>query len=421
MFVLMPNKPAVGEKPRFFYGYAIVAAVFLSLGLAYGTYYSYGVFFKPMMSEFGWTRAETSGAYSLSFLLSGVLSVVMGRLNDRFGSRIVGVSLGLFMGLGFLLMSRVEAVWQLYVFWGVIIGLGMSGAFVPLLSTVVKWFPARKGLMTGIAISGIGIGTIVIPPAAGWMISAYDWRLSYIIVGSVVLVVIVAAAQLFRPPPVQIASPADSGITGVENTSIDSFSLREALRTRQPWMVCGIFGCGAFLNQLVLVHIVNHITDLGVPAATAAGVLSIIGGISIMGRLTIGSARDRIGNKRAYGVSFATMLAAYLWLQVARESWMLYLFAVIFGLAYGGLVVLISPLIADLFGLRAHGAIFGTANIAASGFGSLSPLLAGRIFDMTEGYYAAFWVGAGISIVGLVLALLLRPPVRREARMVVAR
>ena len=401
------------KQPRFFYGYIVVGAAFLIMVIVWGTFYSFGVFFKPMLAEFGWTRAMTSGAYSLSFLLSGLLGIVAGRLNDRFGPRLVMTVCGFLFGLGYLLMSQISAAWQLYLFYGVIIAIGLSAAFVPLVSTVARWFVKRRGLMSGITVSGIGIGTIIMPPIARWLISIYGWRTSYIIIGIVVLVLIMAAAQFLRRDPGKIGQLPD-GESGVQEEEPASeameFSLRGAIHTRQLWMLCVIFVCIGFCFQAILVHIVPHATDIGISVVSAASILSIIGGLSIVGRIGMGSTGDRIGNKPALIVCLIVMLVAFVWLLVvAKELWMLSLFAVIFGFAYGGLVALESPILAKLFGLRAHGAILGIVAFSVTLGGAIGPLLAGRIYDITDSYNLAFLVCAVLSVIALMLASLLKP------------
>ena len=153
------------KKPSFYYGYIIVALAFLIHVILGGTMYTFGVFFKPLASEFGWTRAATSGAFSLFMVLHGFFYIVTGRLNDTFGPRIVVSGCGLFMWLGYLLMSQTSTIWQLYLFYGVIIAVGMGSGYVPLISTLIRWFVNNKkrGLMIGIAVAGIGVGTMIMP------------------------------------------------------------------------------------------------------------------------------------------------------------------------------------------------------------------------------------------------------------------
>jgi MFS family permease len=172
--------------------------------LTWGIFSTFGVFFKPVLTEFGWTRAATSGAFSLSWIIQGLLAIVMGRVNDRLGPRIVITVCGSILGLGYLLMSQISTLWQLYLFYAVLVAIGMSGTFVPLTSTVARWFVERRGMMTGIVVAGTGIGGLIAPPVANWLISIYDWCVAYIILGSIALVVVVLVAQLLRRDPTQV-------------------------------------------------------------------------------------------------------------------------------------------------------------------------------------------------------------------------
>jgi len=390
----------------------VVVATFFIQVVAFGVYSAFGVFFKPVLAEFGWTRAMTSGAFSLSMIISGLLGIVMGGLTDRLGPRIVLTLCGSLLGLGYLLMSQIGAVWQLYLFYGVIIGIGMSGTVVPLLSTVAKWFLKRRSMITGIVLTSSGIGTLIAPPVVSRLISAYDWRVSYIILGSVVLVVVVLAAQFLKRDPVQMGQIPYGESVGREQelkSETGGFSLKEAVYASQFWVVFAMFFCTAFCTFTVMVHIIPHTTDLGISATTAANILAAIGGVNIISRVVLGSAADRIGNRQVYIIGFILMSAAFFWLVPATQIWMLYLFAVIFGLAHGGTGTLSSPLVAGLFGLSSHGLIFGVLGLGITIGGAVGPFVAGYIFDVTGSYQLAFLVCAAIGTAGLILAVLLTP------------
>ena len=404
------------RNPGFFYGYVVVVA-FCLMVVAFGTLYSFGVFLKPLLTEFGWTRAMTSGPYSLCWFLLGFLCIVSGRLNDKFGPRIVLTVSGLLVGFGYLLMSQISAIWQLYLFYGVIVGAGLSCFFAPLNSTVARWFAKRRGMMTGIVVSGIGVGTLITPPIANWLISSYSWRTAYIILGVINLVFIILAAQFLKRDPGQMGllPYGENKVKGEgSNLEAQGFSFQEAIRTRQFWLLSMMLVSFGFPLNTMMAHIAPHATDLGIPAATAANILAIIGGLSIAGRIIMGATADRIGNKPTFIIGFILMLVALLWVLVAKELWMLCLFAAIFGFAYGNLVALESPTTAELFGTRAHGAILGAV---AAGFpigGTIGPVLTGKIFDVTGSYQLAFLVCTAVAIAGLILTLLLRP-ISRQA------
>ena len=401
-----------GAKPGLFYGYVVVGVAFSIMAAIFGLYYCFGIFFDPVLIEFGWTRAITSGAFSLSMVVYGLLNVAVGRLTDRFGPRMLVTLCGFLLGLGYLLMSQISTVWQLYLFYGVIIGAGVGGSFIALLSSVARWFVKRRGLMTGIVMAGVGVGTLIGPPVASWLISAYSWRISYIILGSIVLVVVVLAAQFLRRDPTQVGQVALGGDEEEKQgpaLAMGGFSFREVTDTLQFWITFAMLFCFGFCLYAVLVHIAPHAIEMGISAANAAGVLAAIGVSSIFGKVLLGIAIDRIGGRQGFIICFILLSAAMFWLVPVTEMWQLYLFAAIFGFAYGGGGASEAPLVAALFGLRSHGLVLGVINLGFTIGGSLGPLIAGYIFDVTGSYYLAFLISAAVGIVGLILAVVLRP------------
>ena len=398
--------------PRFFYGYIVVTVAFLVMLVSWGLYSVFGVFFTPLLTEFGWTRAMTSGAFSLSTILTGLIGIVMGGLTDRLGSRLVMTLCGFLLGLGYLLMSQVSSIWQLYLFYGVIIGIGMGGVWVPLVSTVARWFVKRRGMMTGVILSGVGIGILIMSPVASWLISIYDWRISYRIVGGLVLVVGVLAAQFLRRDPAQMGQVPYGEEESEEQTldlDVTGFSLGEAVRIRQFWLFFTLLTCFGFCTLATMVHIVAHAIELGISPTIAATILATVGFVEIVGKIVLGSVGDRIGNKQVFIICFILFFAAFLWLVIAKELWMLYLFAVAFGLARGGMAVIQSPLVAELFGMRSHGLMLGVASFGFTIGAAIGPFLTGYIFDITGSYQLAFMVCGALSVVGLILTMLLTP------------
>jgi len=396
---------AENRKPRFFYGYIIVAVAFTIQVLAWGINSTFGVFFIPLSTEFGWTRAMLSGASSLCFFLMGLVGIVAGRLNDRLGPRLVMTACGLSLGLGYLLMSQVGAIWHFYLFYGVIVALGMSGADVSLLSTVARWFVKRRGMMSGVIKAGAGVGMLIMPLVAHWLISIYGWRTSYAVFGSAVLALSVSAAQALRRDPGKKGLLPDGDEVEVEDKTPEAsrLSLKQAIHTRQFWLLSAMFLLFVFCANTVIIHIYPHAVDLGMSSTTAANILATIGGASIAGRFVMGSAGDRVGNKLALLIDLALLTLALLWLQLAREEWMLYAFAALYGFAHGGLFALISPVVAELFGLSSHGIILGIVTFSGTVGGTIGPVLAGYIFDITGSYQFDFLVLAAASVIATLL------------------
>jgi len=400
--------------PKYFYGYNIVAGGFIIQAACIGAMFTYGIFFMEFQAEFGWSRATISGASSLSFLILGAVGVLAGRLNDRIGPRVLITASGISLGFGYMLMSRIQAPWQIYLLYGGLAGIGFSTHDVVTLSTVARWFVKRRGMMSGIVKVGTGTGQFVVPLIVSLLVAAYGWRNSYLIIGTVILVILVAVAQVMRrdPPRGWVCCRMMRGmrraVSATETRSRD-ISLRAAVLTSQFWIIC-LSEFATFLCLLtMIVHIVPHGTDIGLSPTTAAAVLSTIGGVSMLGRIVMGTANDRIGGKRSLIICYAVLICALIFLQVANQTWMLLLFAAIYGFAHGGFFTVVSPTIAELFGIGSHGAIFGIVLFGGMIGGAIGPVLTGRLFDVTGSYQTAFIVLIGVAISGLVLITLLRP------------
>jgi MFS family permease len=400
-------------RSKYFYGYNIVAAGFIIQGVCIGAMFTYGVFFREFQIEFGWSRAMISGASSLAFLVMGAGGILAGRLNDRIGPRVIIVATGISFGLGYLLMSRMQAPWQLFLLYGLLVGIGLSTHDVITLSTVARWFVRRRGMMTGIVKVGTGAGQLLVPLIAASLIAVFGWRNAYLIIGALSLMALVAVAQMLRRDPQGMGflpdgDHAEQGGNG--NASEErSVSLRAAIRSRQFWTICVAEFAIFFCLLTIILHIVPHATDLGLPPTIAAGVLATIGGVSMLGRIVLGVWNDRIGGKRSLIICFILLLGSLLWLPVAGEAWMLFLFAVVYGLAHGGFFTVMSPMIAELFGTGSHGLLFGVVLACGTVGGALGPLLAGRTFDVTGSYRIIFVVLTALVVLGFILIVLLRP------------
>ncbi len=400
-----------------FYGHVVVAAATLILIAIWAVYYSFGVFFKPILSEFGWTRAMTSGAFSLSSITMGVMGIAIGWVNDRFGPRLVMSISGVLLGIGYILMSQITALWQIYFFYGMIVGAGMMGGFVPIISTLARWFVKRRGMMTGIASAGIGIGAVIGPPLANRLISAYGWRQSYIILGCVLLVVVVLSSQLLKRDPSVVGEVADGLDQGNQiglSPGSEGLSLGEALYTIPFWLFFATIFCFGSCVFSIMVHIAAHSTELGISPGGAAKILATLGGASIAGKLLLGKLSDIIGSRNIFIFGFLLMAIALFWLVPAKMAWELYFFAGIFGFAYGGCITAESPMVAFLFSLRSHGSILGVVGFGFTIGGAFGPWLTGHIFDVTHSYQVAFLGGAILSSIALFLTTALRPKAFHE-------
>ena len=399
------------DKIQFYYGYIVVIISFFIMMVILGLHSSFGIFFKPMLADLGWSRAVTSGAFSVSMIMHGLLGIVMGGINDRFGPRLVLTLCGVISGIGYLFMSQVHSVWELYLFYGVIIGIG-SSIFVPLSSTIARWFVRRRSIMSGIVIAGAGAGVLFLPPMINRLISAYDWRKPFFIMGMVIMIIVVLTAQFMKRDPGQ-RGEVEQGENNTVEEYVDSgknaFTLKEAVFTRQFWMLFAVFICYGFSFFSIQVHIVPYATDLGLSPTIAASILAAIGGAAIIGNTLLGGIGDRIGNRASFLIGVVLLALAVFGLMVARELWAFYLFAGITGLAFGNLSTQESPLTAWLFGLESHGLIFGVLAFSFTIGAAIGPVIFGHIFDITGSYQLAFILCAAISLVAILLTICLKP------------
>ncbi len=408
-------QPRAGSQDRFFYGYVLVAASFMLQAIGWGTYNSFGVFFNPLMNEYGWSRAGISGAVSVSFCFCGLFSILMGRLNDRVGPRLIMTVSGIFLGVGYLLMSRMTSLWELYLLYSLLVGIGISGTDVVLLSTIARWFVRLRGRMSGVLKVGTGVGMLVMPLFTNWLITAFGWRTALFVMGVVVLILFMGLSQLLeRDPAGRGLQPDGDGRVpaGTGPAGETGFTLGQALKSLQLWLICTAYFLLLCCALTVLLHIVPHAIDMGIPRSGATRVLATIGGLSIAGRFIMGFSSDRIGSKWALAICYGFLCASLGWLLVADRLWMLFVFAVVYGFAHGGFFAVMSPLIADFFGTASHGAIFGVMIFVSTLGGAIGPLLAGYAFDVTGSYHLVFLSLPLVSAVGLGATLMLRPPVQ---------
>ncbi len=410
------RQPHAGRGNRFFYGYVLVAASFLLQAIGWGAYNSFGVFFNPLMNEYTWSRAGISGAVSVSFCVYGLSSILLGRLNDRMGPRFIMAVSGIFLGVGYLLMSRLTSLWQLYLLYSLLVGIGISGTDVVLLSTIARWFVRLRGRMSGVLKVGTGVGMLVMPLFTNWLITAFGWRTALFVMGIAVLIPFIGLSQLLvRDPARRGLRPDGDGRAAakIARAGETGFSLRQALKNLQLWLIFTTYFLLLVCVYTILLHIVPHAIDLGIPSSWATRVLAIIGGLSIVGRFIMGYSIDRIGNKWALTICYGFLCVSLGWLLLANRLWMLFVFATVYGFAHGGFFVIMSPLIAEFFGTASHGAIFGMMIFASTIGGAIGPLAAGYVFDLTGSYRVVFWCLPLISTAGLGITLMLRSPVRR--------
>jgi OFA family oxalate/formate antiporter-like MFS transporter len=404
----LPGKP----PSRFFYGYIVVAAAAVIMTVAWGTNRSFGVFLEAVLREFGWTRAAVSASFTINVVITGILAIYIGRLTDRFGPRAVVAGCGLFLGMAYLLTSRVQSLTEFYLFYGILGGVGMSGMLVPMMTLVIRWFVKRRALMSGILVAGPGFGIIVFPLIASYLIAVAGWRAAYFILGIIVLAIILGTAYFLRREPGELGLlPYGAGDgTGERSTSgIFGLNFGEAFRTRQFWMMNLVSFCDHLLVNTMVVHIVIHARDLGIPATQGATVLSLAAGVSIPGRILIGGFADRVGIRVTFLICLGNAVVAFLILLFAGGLTSLYFFSVFLGISLWSTGGLLSPFMAEVFGSKAHATLYAFSIFAGSLGSAVGPVTAGYFFDITGSYRIAFLFCLAVSCASFIAVFLIRP------------
>lgn len=373
-----------------------------------GTQASFGLFFEPFNEEFGWNRTEISGAYSLAQILYGVTAILIGLLSDRFGPRRSVLICGISLGVGCLLMSQVRSTWHIYLFYGVLFGMGNS-IFIPLISRITKLFTHRRSMILGITIGGGGLGMMAVPPAISRLLTFCDWRWPFVILGTLMLLLIAMAAVVLRnqhgPSSQTGLKESRPATSGIEHTGV---TFREAVRMNQLWLMCIILTAYSFAFVALDVHIVPYLTDIGISSAVASIVLTVIGGGTLLGQIGLGGLGDKIGNKKAFFCSLVILTLGSLLLLGLREVWAFFIIAVLLGTAFGLAGTQTSPMTAWLFGLASHGLFLGIFSFCFTLGASLGPLVFGYIYDSTGSYRNAFWVAAALAAASVALISLLK-------------
>ena len=413
-----------------FYGWIVTACAFSVLFLTYGVQYSFGVFLPAMLDELGWQRADIAGAFSLYTMVYSGCSWMSGRLTDSRGPRVVIAIGGVLLGSGIIATSYISAVWQLYVWYGFVAALGMSTAYIPCNTTVVKWFQRKRGLALGLAASGSSCGILICPPLTSSLVTHWGWRPVYFSCGVVILIFLTVLARFMVRSPEQLGlapdgdAPPTSPARHFQSVpgsgtplaapeiplQVTGWTLQEAWTLLSFWMLAITFVIMLLTVPVPFVHIVAFARDLGLSATQGALAVSIMGLCALLGNLSLGPLSDRLGRKQGLVLSLVLQATAFLLFLSARSLGGLYLGAAAFGFFYGGMATLFPALIGDFFGRLHAGAITGFLFAGAGVLGAWGPMIAGYLRDITGSYRLAFTCGVLTSVTTLLLFLVTPKP-----------
>ena len=366
----------------------VVWATFVCLGLIFGVSYSFAAFFESFAKEFSAQRADVSWIFGLCGLVYFVLGALAGLLADRWGPRLVCMLGMLLISLGLFWTSLAQSLSSVYVSYGLLVGLGIAFVYTPSIAAVQPWFSKRRGLASGIASSGVGAGTLIVPVCVSFLLAEMTWRDALQVMSASVLLLGLAAGFLLKRAP---------SLEPLLNGELAGLPLLEALRTPTfKWLYLGTL-LGAPVMFIPFAHISAAARDAGVAEAQAVGLVGLVGIGSLIGRFAIGWLADRLGRVKTLMLMQCLMGVSYLVWAGAEGQLMFALFALWFGLSYGSIVSLLPAICMDLFGGRAVPSIIGTLYSGAALGNLLGPVLAGQVFDMTGSYSLVIWITLGIS------------------------
>jgi MFS family permease len=389
------------RNSRIFHGWLVVAGAFAVTFMGFGSAYTFSAFVESLQRDFGASRGSVSLVFSLAGFLYFGLGVVSGPLADRWGSRRLAVAGMILIGLGLAAASMARSLVEIYLAYGLGVGLGVGASYVPVLGAVQRWFVRRRGFASGLAVSGIGVGTLVMPPLAAFLIDGLGWRNAYLILGLLAAVIGGAMALLIENDPRDrgLGPDGDPPRSHTRSAKPEGASVREAIMSRRfiaLYAACLICAFGVFVP---FVHLVPYALDHGVPQSLAVLLLGAIGVGSTAGRFFLGGLADRIGRGPSLLLMYLGMAVALaIWL-ISAGIWSLAAFAFVFGVFYGGWVAVLPALVMDYFGGRNVSGIIGILYTSVA-FGTLiGPSAAGFAFDLSHSYTLPILASIGANLV----------------------
>jgi len=401
----MPRRP--------FYGWYLVVGLGVTTIVSYGiSQYLFGVLLVPIQTDLHWSRATISGAFSLGVVLSGFLGLIVGRLVDRYGARLLMSAGSILGGLTLFLLSRVTEVWQFYLLWAGCLGVAMALTLYSVTFVVIaNWFQRRRGTALAVLTVLGGLSSPIYIPFAGLLVARLGWRPALLVLGTTALVIALPIHALLvrrRPEDMGLLPDGDSMPEGHDPTSKPRYRLGQAMRRPAFWtqMTAGALSSAAY--SVLLAHVVAYLIGRGYDPVLAAGVLGLAGLASLPGRFIFNVVSDRFGPQRLLGLCLLFQGLSVFLLMAAGPFPFLVAFIVVYGSAFGAISPLRASVLADHFGRVAFGAITSAQGVSSGIFAGIGPFLAGFLYDLYGDYRLAFSLTAA-AFLGASLAIFLTP------------
>jgi len=395
---------AWAQSSPVYYGWVVVGACFVTIAVLFGATFSFGVFFEPIQSTYGRSRAGVSALFSLQTFVLYAGAAAIGGLVDRYGTRRSLAAGAVLLAGGLAIAGVAEPFLALAVGFGVIAALGLSILHVVGYATIPRWFGRRRGFAAGVATAGLGIGMFLIAPTASWLVGAVGWRRSYLLLAATFLGLVALATVFIEDSPASLGIDASDELgrtDGGEGESHGETGRSVGTLVRMPSFLLTFVGWVLIYSTLftILSHLVPHADDIGIRWA-GVWALSLLGLVSVFSRLGIGYLADVVGGTRAFVLSSLGMGITMLFLPLATTPPLLLGFAAVFAIGFGGNGALLSVLPAELFGVENINTTFGLTLSAFAFAGLGAPYLAGLTFDTLGTYTPAFLAAGLLGIVG---------------------
>ena len=375
----------------------IVAAGAMMTCVAIGVIFSLAVFLEPMSAGTGWSRAGISTAMTFAFLSMGVAGFAWGALGDRYGPRRVVLAGTILLGLSTVLASRATSLLEFQLFFGVMTGVAAGSFFAPVMATTASWFERHRSLAVSLVSAGMGVAPMTISPLAAWLVTGYDWRTAQLVIGIGAWALLLPAVWFIRRAPIVPETGEEGG------AATPAMSAAEALRSRAFIVLAATFFACCATHSGPIFHTVAYAIGCGLPTFAAVTIYSMEGAAGLGGRLLFGVAADRFGAKRVLILGLVIQALAAPSYLLVNQLGGFYAVAIVFGLAYGGVMPLYAALARDYFGPRILGTILGAASMVSSLGMALGPVAGGWLFDR-YGSYAWMYIGSfavGLGAVGM--------------------
>ena len=391
--------------------YGVVALAFLHIGVGRGLHGTFGVFYVALLDAFGWTRAVTAGALSLSIIVEGIFHPVVGTLTDRLGGRKTLVLGGVVLVIGLACSATISSVWQLYFWVGIVSAAGISLiGMVPHVAIISRHYAKRKATALGIAWAGGGVGIFLLVPATAAMISNWGWPSAYVGLGALVAILVVPPIFYFIPANQSQSKTAESAahgaVHGTQQAQDGDWTVKRALTNSSFWLLFTARVLASLGNQIIVTHQVAHAVDVGYPKVFAASIFGLMGVVSIAGRLGFGYLSDVMRREVVYTwVQLVSAVGTVALMATTDSSWpiLLYIYAVFYGLGQGSRALVLSAISIDVFKGKNFGAIFGYFTLSVGIGGAIGAWLGGYLFDVTHSYMVAFSISLACLLVSIVV------------------